>query len=324
MKKCNLAVVGASGLVGRTILKVLIEENLLEKVNLTLYTSKRSAGKTINLCGKFFNFELLDETALEKNFDIVLFSAGESVSLKWARRFADNGAFVIDNSNAFRRDKGVPLVVPEINIFEVNENTKIIANPNCSTIELALAISCLQVLGKIEKIVVSTYQSVSGAGMGGLLDLENNTNEKIKDGINGNVICKIGDIQENEFCTEENKIMFELNKILNKNLSICASTCRVPVPFCHLESVYIKYSKNVDLSLISSIFNNLNVSLNKNISLPSLIADTNRTEVCRLRKFSDSEIAFFVVADNLRRGAGYNAVMIAKYIMEDILKINLD
>lgn len=321
MKKVKMAIVGASGLVGRTILKILIEENLIDNLELGLYTSKRSAGKSVSILGREFHFELLDENALSCGYEIVMFSAGECVSRAWAKRFTQKGAFVIDNSNAFRRDESVPLVVPEINIFEVKKTTKLISNPNCSTIQLALCVAGLQLLGKIEKIVVSTYQSVSGAGKLGLQDLENDTEEKIKGKIKNNVICKIGEIEENDFCTEENKIMFELNKILGKNYSICASTCRVPVPYCHLESVYIKYDKNVNLSLISSIFNNLNVFLEKydNISLPSKVAETNKTMVCRLRKNSENEISFFCVADNLRRGAGFNAVMIAKYIIEEIL-----
>lgn len=322
MKRKKMAIVGASGLVGRTIIKCLIEENLLEKVDLTLYVSKRSAGKIMNVCGKDFHLKLLDDDALKKNFCIVLFSAGECVSRTWAKRFAENGAFVIDNSNAFRRDVCVPLVVPEINIFEINNNTKIISNPNCSTIELALVMAGLQIFGEIEKIIVSTYQSTSGAGMLGLLDLRNETNEKIKHGIKNNVICQIGEIESNGFCKEENKMMFELNKILNKNYSICASTCRVPIEFCHLESVYVKFKENVDLSLLSNVLKNLNVEAFDDVCLPTEISDTNKTVICRLRKFSENEISFFVLADNLRRGAGYNAVMIAKYIMENLLNRN--
>ena len=321
MKKISVAVIGASGLVGEKIIEVLQEQNLLKNVNLVLFVSQKSANEQVFIQNKKYHLFLLCEENIKEKFDIVFFSAGEDVSRKWAKYFAYSGSFVIDNSNAFRREKNIPLVVPEINANLILAGTRIIANPNCSTIQLALVLNAIGEFDNIEKIVISTYQSVSGAGKRALEDLQNGTNYEITQGIRDNVIAQIGEIEANEFCTEENKMMFELNKILNTNLSVCTSTVRVPVPFCHTESVYIKFFKNVKLTDLKSkiIQNNI---IYENLSLPTKIANTNETHVCRLRKFSENEICFFIVADNLRRGAAYNAVMIAKYIIEKIMCIN--
>lgn len=316
MKKFKVAIVGASGLVGEKIIEVLKEEKMLKNVELTLFVSGKSANEEIFIENKRYRFLILCENNINQKFDIVFFSAGEDVSIKWAKEFSMRGAFVIDNSNAFRRDKNIPLVIPEINFQLINLDTKIIANPNCSTIQLALAVFALRDFAKINKIVVSTYQSVSGAGKSALNDLFNNTNFEIKEGISGNVIQKIGKISENGFCEEENKIMFELNKILNENYSICANTVRVPISLCHTESVYISFESEIDIKLVKQSFIKHNLVFDENLSLPAEIANTNETHICRLRKFSENEITFFVVADNLRRGAAYNAVLIAKKVME--------
>ena len=319
MRKIDVAIVGASGLVGEKIIQILEEENLIENMNIALYVSNKSAGKEILIENKMHRLVFLDEGALERKFYIVFFSAGDEISSLWVPRFAEKGAFVIDNSNAFRHLEGVPLVIPEINIDKVSKNSKIIANPNCSTIELAIVINALSKIYEIRKIIVSTYQSVSGAGKGALSDLKNNTKFEIPQGICGNVIPRIGSLSENGFCTEENKIMFELNKILNKNYSICASTARVPIPYCHTESVYVKLTENVNLEDIKKELYKENIIFNEDIALSSELADKNEVAVCRLRKFSENEIAFFVVADNLRRGASYNAVLIAKHIINKFL-----
>lgn len=324
MKKIKIAIVGGSGLVGENIVKVLKDECILDFSEVTLYVSKNSAGKKINYFGNYYDLVLLDENSLKEKYDIVFFSAGDDVSKNWAERFSENGAFVIDNSNAFRKEKNVPLIVPEINIEKVNKNTKIISNPNCSTIQLTLATKCLLEFAKsqnanLEKIVVSTYQSVSGAGRLALFDLENETNLKIKEPIKNNVLLKIGDIEDNDFCKEENKIMFELCKILDEKISVCASTVRVPISHCHSESVYAKFSKNVDFSQINGFFDKEYLNLQRDIVLPTDVYGKNKTYICRLRKFSECETTFFVIADNLLRGASYNAVLIAKYIIFNLL-----
>ena len=253
MKSLKIAIVGATGLVGQTIIKVLDEEGLLKTNDILLYVSKRSAGKEYLFKGRRFRLVELDEKALDKKFDIVFFSAGSSVSRVWAKRFAEKGAFVIDNTSEFRKCEDVPLVVPEINGEIVSGDAKIISNPNCTTIELAVVIDKLLKLSKIKKLVVSTYQSVSGAGRRAVCDLKNNAKNVFKYGINDNLIAKIGKIQENGYAEEENKIMFELSKILNESIDVSATAVRVPVEVCHGESVYVKFETDVNLIDVYSI-----------------------------------------------------------------------
>lgn len=314
-----MALVGASGLVGGQVLKVLEEENLARSIDLTMYVAVADASKTAIFNGKTCKFKKLSKKTL-KNFDIAIFSAGEEVSKVWAQEFVNRGAYVIDNSNAFRREKDIPLVVPEINASNINQNTKIIANPNCSTIELVVVLERLMRLSKVEKVVVSTYQSVSGAGIEALKDLKNNTKKIFKEGIKGNVIAQIGDLLKSGFCVEEDKLMFETQKILGKKLDICASVARVPVAVCHGESVYIKFAKKVDLQKIKKALACDYIKYGEDLFYPSLCAGTNLTYVFRLRAHSPNEIMMFILADNLRRGASFNAVKIAEYLIEKYLK----
>ena len=316
MGNLKLAIVGATGLVGETILKVLDEEGLFIGSDITLFVSSRSAGKEYMFKGRRFRLVELNESALKKKFDIVFFSAGTDVSKAWVKKFAEAGAFVIDNTNAFRRKEAVPLVVPEINGEIVGGDSKIISNPNCSTIELALVIDKIRKLSKIEKIVVSTYQSVSGAGRSALLDLKNNAKNVFKYGINNNLIAKIGDIQENGYSTEENKIMFELSKILDEDIDVSATAVRVPVEVSHGESVYVKFKNEVNLIDAFAVLDCDYIKISTDdLFYPSFVSGTNLTYVCRLRQSQKNELEFFVFADNLRRGAAYNAVMIAKNIL---------
>lgn len=323
MKKLSLAIVGASGLVGQSILEILKEENLLESFDITLFVSDKSAGKSISLNGKNLIYKLLDEKSAKSHFDIALLSAGDDVSKQFAEHFATAGAYVIDNSNAFRRKEDVPLVVPEINASAIKKENKIIANPNCSTIELVIVLEKLKKLSKIEKVVVSTYQAVSGAGHEALSDLENGSRNQISEGIKNNVVAHIGEFSAFGFCTEEDKMMFETNKILNENISLCATTVRVPVPNCHSESVYIKFAYPVLAQMVSDELKceYINV-LSDVVSLPTQCSGTNVTSVCRIRNFSENEVAFFIVADNLRRGASYNAVKIMEYVIDNFIKNN--
>lgn len=318
MKKLKIAIVGASGLVGEKILQCLVEEKL-DTEQVRLFVSKRSAGKSVMFREREMRFELLSENAAAEKFDIVFFSAGDDISRMWAEKFAASGAYVIDNSNAFRRDDDKILVVPEINTQLISAKTRIISNPNCSTIQLAMALRPLLALSETEKIVVSTYQSVSGAGRAALLDLFNHTDKEIPEMICGNVIEKIGKIEENGYCTEENKIMFEMNKIFGKNLQVCASTVRVPVPYCHTESVFVEFTRPVSAEAATAALKSYNIIVDETLSLPSKIADTNAVHVCRIRNFGENCLTFFVVADNLRRGAAFNAVKIARFIAEKIL-----
>ena len=319
MKKINIAIIGGSGLVGQKIIQILIEEKMIENINLKLFVSENSAGNNICINNHKFKLYYLNDDIINEKFDIAFFSAGENISKKYAEIMAKNGTYVIDNSNAFRRNTDTPLVIPEINFKDISKNTHIISNPNCSTIQLAIIISQLLKINSIEKIILSTYQSVSGAGKNALKDLEEKTNKTIPETINNNLILKIGELNNNGFCEEENKIIFELNKILKTNIQIYASTVRVPIPFCHTESVYVKFNKKIDLSKIYNILNVAHIKIDKDITSPLEVTDSNLTHICRIRQPSENEILFFIIADNLRRGAAYNAVKIAELIINQLL-----
>ena len=313
--KNKIAIIGATGLVGTTILRVLYEENLFWGYDITLFVSSKSAGKEFLFEGRIFRLVKLDETALSKKFDFVFFSAGGEVSLLWAKRFAEIGAIVIDNTNAFRREAGVPLIVPEINFSSITKETKLISNPNCSTIQLAIVINKLAELSEIEKIVVSTYQSVSGAGRRAFLDLKNNAKNVFKYGINDEIIAKIGEIQKNGYSIEENKVMFELSKILGKELDVSATAVRVPTSVGHGESVYVKFKNEVNVIDALAALDCEQIKLRDDVFYLHEVRETNVTYVCRLRQKNKNELEFFVMADNLRRGAAYNAVKIMKKLI---------
>ncbi len=309
MKKIRVGIVGASGLVGLTILDVLREEKLLTKVELVLITSEKNQGKEFIFENKTYKYLSLQKS-LKMKFDAVFFSAGDEISKNYAYNYVQNGAVVIDNSNAFRKIADVPLVVPEINANLINEKTKIVANPNCSTIQLAIVLDRLLQLGKIDNLVVSTYQSVSGAGKLALDDLKNGTEKHFGFDIRNNIVPQIGALDQDGSCTEENKIMFEVQKILNQKISIFATAVRVPIPYCHGESVYLKFSQKIDKNSVKKVLKCDFIENFDEICLPTDCFNQNKTYICRLRQVSEHEIMFFVLADNLRRGAAYNAVMI--------------
>lgn len=315
MKKIKLGIVGASGLVGQTVLKVLKEEQMLEGIELILITSDKNAGKIVEFDGKKYEYIQLNEKCLDLGLNFVIFSAGDNISKLWAQNFAKKGAYVIDNSNAFRREKDIPLVVPEINVEKIDKNSKIIANPNCSTIQLALVLFKLRQIGNIEKVIVSSYQSVSGAGKEALDDLALGTQKVFNANIKENVIPCIGDIEDNGFCKEENKIMFETKKILDVDFDVLATTARVPVPYCHGESVYIKFSQKVNILSVKNMLKCKFIKISDKIIHNSDVHESNLTYICRLRQSSENEIMFWVLADNLRRGAAFNAVLILKHLI---------
>ena len=250
MKK--LAIVGASGLVGQTVLKVLKEEGLFDKFEMFMLSSSKSAGKVLIFDDRHFRLIELNDEVLKYKFDYAIFVMSEDVRRIWVEKFANNGTVVIDNSSAFRMLKEVPLVVPEINFNIIKKSDKIIANPNCSTIQLVLLLDRLRQLSKLKTVVVSSYQSVSGAGKDALFDLNNKTNNFFEMGIEDNFIARIGSFSENGFCSEENKIMFESQKILGEKFNIVATAVRVPISFCHGESVYVKFSKKVNFEEVKN------------------------------------------------------------------------
>lgn len=318
----KIAIIGASGLVGRNVLKQLLRFS--SKHEILLYTSKNSAGKII----ENYKCEELSDKTIQK-VDVAIFSAGGSVSKEWAEKFTNLGAFVVDNSNAFRREKSVPLVVPEINASTINKTTKIIANPNCSTIQIALPLYYLNKQTKIERVIISTYQSVSGAGQKGVLDLENDTSNKFPYKIKNNLIPQIDIPLENGYTLEEDKMNFELKKILNEpNIMVTATAVRVPVKNCHGASVYVEFENKMDIKTAKEILSNatgivVQDDLNNSIyPMPINSIESPMVYVGRLRQDlnNPNAICFWCVSDNLYKGASTNALQIMEIVEKFTIK----
>lgn len=328
MKKVNVAIVGATGMVGRTFLKVLEERNFPID-NLYLFSSARSAGSKVEFKGKEYTVEELNENSFDRDIQIALFSAGGSVSEKYAPIAASKDVVVVDNSSAWRMDENVPLVVPEVNPEAVKEHKGIIANPNCSTIQAMVPLKPLNDKYNIKRIVYSTYQAVSGSGVKGTKDLE--------DGIKGlenkfyphpiayNCLPHIDVFMDNGYTKEEMKMINETMKILNDyDLKITATTVRVPVVNGHSESINVEFEKDFDIEELKALLANSQglelVDDIENNVYPTAFELSGRDEVFvgRVRRdFSvDSGINMWVVADNIRKGAATNAVQIAELLLK--------
>ncbi|MBC8578662.1 MAG: aspartate-semialdehyde dehydrogenase [Zhenhengia sp.] len=332
MKKINLAVVGATGMVGRTFLKVLEEKNLPIE-NFYVFASARSAGSTLTFNGKEYTvLELNENSFKDYQIDIALFSAGGGTSLKYAPIAAESGCIVIDNSSAWRMDPNVPLVVPEVNPEDIRNHQGIIANPNCSTIQAVVALKPLHEYYGIKRIVYTTFQAVSGAGMGGWSDLEEGLKgqapKKFPHPIANNCLPHIDVFLENGYTKEEMKMVEETRKILHDDtLRITATTVRVPVFNSHSESINVELNKPFE---IDELINRLSASegiivqddLANNI-YPLAINATGHDEVFvgRIRRDESLEhgINLWVVADNIRKGAASNAVQIAEWIIANMM-----
>ncbi|WP_283705785.1 aspartate-semialdehyde dehydrogenase [Clostridium perfringens] len=322
----NVAIVGATGNVGRKFLEILEERNFPVK-ELYLFASKRSAGKTLKFKGEDVLVEELCEANIEnKKIDFALFSAGGSVSLEFAPIFAKHGAVVIDNSSAWRMDKEVPLVVPEVNPEDVKWNKGIIANPNCSTIQAMVALKPLYDKYGIKRIVYSTYQAVSGAGIQGILDLQEGTTKKFPYPILGNVIPHIDVFLDNGYTKEEIKMIEETKKILHDdNLRITATTVRVPVLNAHSESINVELNSEFELENVIDLFNSSKGIIVhddvENLKYPTPLELSGKDEVFvgRIRRdFSlDNGLNLWVVADNIRKGAALNAIQIAEILINE-------
>lgn len=342
MKKCRLAIVGATGLVGRTVLKVLEEKNLpIDEY--VLFASSKSAGKILKFMDKDYQVQELNENSFDSGFDYAIFSAGGSTSKKYAPIAASKGCIVVDNSSAFRMDEDVPLVVPEVNPEEIKNNHGIIANPNCSTIQAVVALKPLDDAYGIKRIIYSTYQAVSGAGRNGVLDLENGIKDYINEANNNyelqkfdypifsNCLPHIDVFLENGYTKEEEKMINETRKILKKpDLKITATTVRVPVFNSHSESINIEFEKELGkdfeledviktLSSAPGIILQDNLYAEKSI-YPLAINSSGHDEVFvgRIRKDYSikSGINLWVVADNIRKGAATNAVQIVELLLK--------
>jgi aspartate-semialdehyde dehydrogenase len=325
----NIAVVGATGMVGRTFLKVL-EEYKLEAANYYMFSSARSAGKQLSFMGKEYTVEELTEQNIKsKKIDIALFSAGGETSKTFAPIFAACGAVVIDNSSAWRMDADVPLVVPEVNSEDIKAHKGIIANPNCSTIQAVVALKPLHDAYKIKRIIYSTYQAVSGAGVSGWSDLEEgikgNPPKKFPYPIFNNCLPHIDVFLPDGYTKEEQKMIEETRKILGEpSLKITATTVRVPVFNGHSESINVEFEKPFDLDELKAILAKApGIILKddpKNNVYPIATEATGCNEVFvgRIRRDDSVEngVNLWVVADNIRKGAASNAVQIALKLIE--------
>ena len=326
-KKYKLAIVGATGLVGRTVLKVL-EEKKLPIYEYKLFASAKSAGTTLKFMGKDYVINELKEDSFDEHFDFAIFSAGGNTSKKFSPIAASKDCIVIDNSSAFRMDPHVPLIVPEVNPEKISENHGIIANPNCSTIQAVVALKPLDNKYKIKRIIYSTYQAVSGAGQKGLDDLNNGLlgmkPEKFTHPIVNNCLPHIDVFLDNGYTKEEEKMINETRKILNKpTLKITATAVRVPVDNSHSESINIEFENNFELTdVITTLKNAPGIIVEddiKNNIYPLAANATGHNEVFvgRIRRdFSvKNGINLWVVADNIRKGAATNAVQILEKLL---------
>jgi len=330
MKQYRVAVVGATGMVGRKFLQVL-EERQLPVSEYFLFASKRSAGSEITFMGKTYIVrELTEDAFTDLHIDIALFSAGGSTSEKFAPIVAASGAIVVDNSSCWRMDPDVPLVVPEVNADAIADCKKgIIANPNCSTIQAMVALKPLHDAFGLKRVVYSTYQAVSGAGMQGYKDLEDGLKgeapKKFQHPIAGNCLPHIDVFLDNGYTKEEQKMIDETRKILSlPNLAVTATTVRVPVFHGHSESINVEFERPFELDTLIDVLKNADGIIvqddpDNNIYPMAITAvDTDPVYVGRIRRdFSiENGINFWCVADNIRKGAATNAVQIAQKLIE--------
>lgn len=330
MRGINVAVVGATGMVGNKFLEVL-EERKLPVENYFLFASKRSAGKVIHFMGKDHTvIELTPENVKKYKVDYALFSAGGATSKEYAPLFANEGTVVIDNSSQWRTDPECPLVVPEVNGEDALVHPKnIIANPNCSTIQAVVALKPLHDKFGIKRIVYSTYQAVSGAGVAGYNDLkygvEGRAPEKFPYPIFGNCIPQIDVFLPNGYTKEEEKMIFETKKILHDfDLKVTATTVRVPVFHGHSESINVEFKTPCTLEGVKDALLKMEGVVVEddpsNLRYPMAITAENRDEVfvgrIRLDDTVESGVNLWVVADNIRKGAATNAVQILEYLLK--------
>jgi len=327
----KIAVVGATGMVGTVMLKVLAERSF-PITELMLVASERSVGKKMTWGGKEHTIIGL-QTAVDAKPDIAILSAGGGTSTEWAPKFAANGTTVIDNSSAWRMDTDKKLVVPEINASELTKEDKIIANPNCSTIQMVLALLPIHRNYGIERLVISTYQSVSGTGVAAVQQMENERNN-IKGEmaypypIDKNCLPHGGDFLENGYTSEEMKLVDETRKILGDNsIRVTATVVRVPVVGGHSEAVNVEMKNDFELSTLrKQLAETPGITLQDNpdvntYPMPLYAQDKDDVFVGRLRRdeSNPNSLDMWIVSDNLRKGAATNAVQIAEYLVENEL-----
>jgi aspartate-semialdehyde dehydrogenase len=324
----RVAIVGATGEVGRTFLKVL-EEREFPVDELYLYASEKSEGTELTFRDEKFKVRALNKETSFRGIDIALFSAGSSISKEYAPRFVKDGAVVIDNSSAWRLDPDVPLVVPEVNPEDVENHKGIIANPNCSTIQMVVALKPIYDAVGISAIVVATYQSVSGAGAKAIRELEEQTRAWCQDKqmevknlprrIAFNVIPQIDVFTENGYTKEEMKMLNETRKIMHDpNIKVSATTVRVPVFYGHSEAISVKLNRPLEPESAMELLRKAKgvVLVEEGYPTPIDVAGRDEVFVGRIRKdlVFEPGLSMWVVADNIRKGAATNAVQIAELL----------
>ena len=327
----RIAVVGATGMVGEIMLKVLAERNF-PVTELIPVASEKSIGKEVEFKGKFYKVVGM-QTAVDMKADIALFSAGGDTSLEWAPKFAAAGTTVIDNSSAWRMDPTKKLIVPEINASELTKDDKIIANPNCSTIQMVLVLAPLHKKYNVKRVIVSTYQSITGTGVKAVQQLENEYSGvqgemAYKYPIHRNAIPQCDSFEDNGYTKEEMKLVRETKKILSDNsINVTATAVRVPIVGGHSEAVNVEFSHDFDVKEVRSILENtagvVVQDSTDNFSYPMPIYAEGKDEVFvgRIRRDESQENALnmWIVADNLRKGAATNTVQIAEYLVANHL-----
>jgi aspartate-semialdehyde dehydrogenase len=332
--KYKVAVVGATGAVGVEMVKMLEARNFpVEEIK--LLASQKSVGKKVMFNGKETAVQLLTKDS-GKNFDIALFSAGATVSKEYAPSFVKDGCFVIDNSSAWRMDDSVPLVVPEVNPEALSKDKKLIANPNCSTIQMTAALKPLHDAAKIKRVIVSTYQSVSGAGQKGINELTEQIKlwakgepvgdpEKFQYQLAFNLIPHIDVFCDNGYTKEEMKMVNETKKIMDPNIEVSATCVRVPVFRAHSESVWVETQEHLSVEKAREILaaapgiELIDDNANNKYPMPLFAEGRQITHVGRLRRDISTDknaLVFWVVSDNLLKGAALNAVEIAEKLIE--------
>ena len=327
----KVAVVGATGMVGEIMLQVLAERNF-PVTDLIPVASEKSVGKEIEWKGKTYKVVGL-QTAVDMKPEIALFSAGGETSLEWAPKFAAAGTTVIDNSSAWRMDATKKLVVPEINASVLTKEDKIIANPNCSTIQMVMALAPLHAIYDIKRIVVSTYQSITGTGVKAVRQLENEyagiqDEMAYKYPIHRNAIPQCDSFEENGYTKEEMKLVRETQKILNDNtIAVTATAIRIPVIGGHSEAVNIQFENDFDVNEVRQILHNTSgVTVQDNLDtytypMPIYAQGKDEVFVGRIRRDESqaNTLNMWIVADNLRKGAATNTVQIAEYLVANHL-----
>jgi aspartate-semialdehyde dehydrogenase len=327
----KVAVVGATGMVGEIMLQVLAERNF-PVTELIPVASENSVGKEIEWKGKTYKVVSL-QTAVDLKPEIALFSAGGETSLEWAPKFAAVGTTVIDNSSAWRMDETKKLIVPEINASVLTQEDKIIANPNCSTIQMVMALAPLHTKYDIKRIVVSTYQSITGTGVKAVQQLENEYagiegEMAYKYPIHRNAIPQCDSFEANGYTKEEMKLVRETQKILNdKTIAVTATAIRIPVVGGHSEAVNIEFENDFDVNEVRQILHNTpGVTVQDNLDtytypMPIYAQGKDDVFVGRIRRDESqpNTINMWIVSDNLRKGAATNTIQIAEYLVTNNL-----